>query len=91
MKPTVFPAFAVSVAAVGAIITVDERAIETYNAAQRRSCGSTDSSPFPMPLCRGIVIEDATIDDLQHHMASGKLTSQQLVECYIARIKQTNP
>ncbi|KAI1080965.1 amidase signature domain-containing protein [Whalleya microplaca] len=54
------------------------------------SCDN-DASPFPMPLCNGIYIEDATIGDLQHFMMTGKLTSEQLVECYISRIEQTNP
>lgn len=58
-----------------------------------RSCNSSEEvaiSQFIMPLCNGIDIEDATIDDLQHFMTMGKLTSEQLVECYMARIEQTN-
>lgn len=48
------------------------------------------SSPFEMPLCNGLKIEDATVDTLQRWMILGKLTSQDLVRCYIARIEQTN-
>lgn len=43
-----------------------------------------------MALCNGVSIEDATIDELQVYMTHGRLTSQQLVECYLARIDQTN-
>lgn len=43
-----------------------------------------------MPLCEGIDIEDATVDSLQRWMILGNLTSKALVECYIARINQTN-
>ncbi|KEY64414.1 hypothetical protein S7711_08472 [Stachybotrys chartarum IBT 7711] len=46
--------------------------------------------PFPMPLCKDIKIEDTSIDTLQQWMTSGELTSQDLVECYLARIEQTN-
>ena len=48
------------------------------------------STPFKMPLCNGIKIEDATVDTLQRWMILGNLTSQDLVKCYIARIEQTN-
>lgn len=44
-----------------------------------------------MPLCNGVNIEDASIDTLQHWMVNGKLTSQDLVKCYLARIEITNP
>lgn len=47
---------------------------------------------FPMPPCgpHGITLEEATIDQLQHFMSTGKLTSVQLLECYLARVSQTN-
>ncbi|KAH6957759.1 amidase signature domain-containing protein [Ilyonectria sp. MPI-CAGE-AT-0026] len=51
---------------------------------------SNDVSPFPLPLCKGIDIEDATIDELQRWMMLGDLTSKDLVKCYVARIEQTN-
>ena len=47
-------------------------------------------SLFPMPLCHGVTIEEATIDQLQQYMADGKLTSQQLAVCYLQRIWQTD-
>ena len=43
-----------------------------------------------VPLCNGINIEDATIGTLQEYMIDGKLTSVDLVKCYLARIEQTN-
>ena len=45
---------------------------------------------FPMPLCKGLKLEEATIDQLQHWMSLGKLSTRQLVECYIDRITQTD-
>jgi amidase len=43
-----------------------------------------------MPLCKGFSIEDATIDELQHYMASSNLSSMQLLSCYMQRYYQTN-
>lgn len=37
------------------------------------------SQLFAMPLCKGVKIEDATIDQLQSYLSSGKLTSVDLV------------
>ena len=52
---------------------------------------AADSSGlFPMPLCHGITLEEATIDQLQQHLGQGKVTSQQLAICYLQRIWQTN-
>ncbi|KAI4245011.1 MAG: hypothetical protein L6R42_010293, partial [Xanthoria sp. 1 TBL-2021] len=39
-------------------------------------------------LCNGIVIEEATIDQLQGYMAEGKLSSVQLTACYMDRVFQ---
>ncbi len=39
-------------------------------------------------LCNGVVIEEATIDQLQAFMAHGKLTSVQLTICCINRVFQ---
>ncbi|KAE9392638.1 glutamyl-tRNA amidotransferase subunit A [Gymnopus androsaceus JB14] len=44
---------------------------------------------FPMPACHGVVIEEATIDQLQEYMNSGRLTSVQLATCYLQRLYQT--
>lgn len=44
----------------------------------------------PVPLCKGVNIEDATIDTLQQYMADGSLSSQDLVTCYLDRIDKTN-
>lgn len=45
---------------------------------------------FPMPPCNGLTLEETTIDQLQDAMNHGKLTSSQLVTCYLQRIYQTN-
>ncbi|KAL8292475.1 hypothetical protein RQP46_001087 [Phenoliferia psychrophenolica] len=42
-------------------------------------------SRFVMPLCNGQVVYEATVTDLQALFKSGKLTSRQLVSCYLAR------
>ncbi|KAM0745940.1 Glutamyl-tRNA amidotransferase subunit A (Glu-ADT subunit A) [Meredithblackwellia eburnea MCA 4105] len=42
------------------------------------------SNPFPMPLCNGHRVFEATISQLQDAFLNG-LTSRQLVECYFAR------
>jgi hypothetical protein len=45
---------------------------------------------FPMPLCHGFLLEEATIDQMQHALSNTNLTSQQLVACYMRRIYQTD-
>lgn len=45
---------------------------------------------FPMARCQGLVLEEATIDELQHAMSEGRLTSTQLAMCYLQRMFQTN-
>lgn len=47
-------------------------------------------NPFPMPLCSGIHLEEASIDDLQAWMSKGRLTARMLVQCYTSRIRQLN-
>lgn len=49
------------------------------------------TTPFPMPSCNGFQLEEASIDAIQNQMANGKLTSRQLVQCYLDRIKTVNP
>lgn len=45
---------------------------------------------FPMPPCNGIILEEATIDQLQGYMNKGALTSVQLALCYLQRHWQTD-
>lgn len=45
---------------------------------------------FSMPLCNGVNIEDATVQSLQRSLTLGHLSSYDLVQCYLARIDQTN-
>jgi amidase len=52
--------------------------------------GTNGSSLFPMRPCHGIQLEEATIDDLQEYLSAGKLTTLQLLHCYLDRIFQTD-
>ena len=45
---------------------------------------------FPMPSCKGVTLEEATIDQLQDAMSRGNLTSTDILNCYLDRISQTN-
>ncbi|EXJ95627.1 hypothetical protein A1O1_00749 [Capronia coronata CBS 617.96] len=52
-----------------------------------------DAAPealFPMPPCKGITLEEATIDQLQGYMSDGALTAVDIVMCYFARYTQVN-
>lgn len=44
---------------------------------------------FAMPLCNDVKLEEATIDRLQGYLTKGKLTSAQIVTCYMQRAYQT--
>jgi hypothetical protein len=46
--------------------------------------------PLPMPPCFGHVIEEATISELQSLLIHRKLTSRQLLKCYVRRIAQVD-
>ena len=46
---------------------------------------------FPMPRCHGVILEEATVDQLQDAMSKGRLTSTKIAMCYLQRIQQTNP
>ena len=50
---------------------------------------ATPAELFVMPPCKGVKIEEATIDELQSHLSNGSLTSVELVTCYIQREFQT--
>jgi amidase len=54
----------------------------------QQNAGSTGL--FPMPRCGSFKLEEATIDQMQAAMASGTLTSVQLVQCYMLREFQTH-
>ena len=45
---------------------------------------------FPMAQCNGLTLEEATIDQLQDYMSHDRLTSSQLVMCYLQRVYQTD-
>ena len=50
----------------------------------------TPENLFPMSECNGLVLEEATVDFLQHAMETGQLTSTSIALCYLQRIYQTN-
>ncbi|PNP74791.1 hypothetical protein FNYG_11928 [Fusarium nygamai] len=52
-----------------------------------KNAGSPDL--FPMPDCNGFKLEEATFTEMQDAMKAGKLTSVQLVTCYLMRTYQT--
>jgi amidase len=45
---------------------------------------------FSMSDCHGFQIEEATIDELQEHLHTGSLSTQQLSICYLQRFWQIN-
>lgn len=51
---------------------------------------NASSGQFPMPTCNGFTLEEATIDQMQEALSQGRLTSVQIVMCYIQRIWQTD-
>ncbi|KAF9072329.1 amidase signature domain-containing protein [Rhodocollybia butyracea] len=53
--------------------------------------GTNTSNLFPMRLCHGFQLEEATIDDIQAEFSSGRLTGVQLLQCYYDRIYQLQP
>ncbi|KZF25823.1 amidase family protein [Xylona heveae TC161] len=50
----------------------------------------SNSGLFPMPQCNSFTLAEATIDQLQDAMSSGKLTATQILHCYLQRIYQTD-
>jgi amidase len=48
------------------------------------------SELFCMPKCGSIVLEEATIDQLAGYMSTGRLTSIQILECYMERFHQVD-
>lgn len=57
---------------------------------QLGSGDAANSGQFPMPLCHGFKLEEATIDQLQNAMNKGTLSSMKIVMCYLQRIYQTD-
>jgi amidase len=45
---------------------------------------------FPMPSCRNVTLEEATIDQLQFYMNAGALTTVDILNCYLRRYDQVN-
>lgn len=45
---------------------------------------------FPMALCQGFMLEEATIDQMQQRMSNGTWTAEQIALCYLRRLYQTD-
>ncbi|EME47399.1 hypothetical protein DOTSEDRAFT_69361 [Dothistroma septosporum NZE10] len=60
----------------------------TYDFPDQDAANTTEL--FPMPHCHGVVIEEASIDELQAFLSTGNLTCQQLALCYLQRFWQTD-
>ena len=54
------------------------------------NASDVDAERFPMPACNGIVLEEATIDQLQEAMNTGRLSAVNIALCYLQRIYQTD-
>ncbi|KAJ2957915.1 hypothetical protein NQZ79_g6407 [Umbelopsis isabellina] len=44
-----------------------------------------------MPDCYGFLLEEADIDAIQRTLQSGRLSSRQVVHCYVERVNKVNP
>ncbi|KAL2071764.1 hypothetical protein VTL71DRAFT_12999 [Oculimacula yallundae] len=55
-----------------------------------QNVSSTSGGQFPMPKCHGMTLEEATIDQMQQALSQNKLTSVQIVQCYLKRIYQVD-
>lgn len=45
---------------------------------------------FPMAKCHSFKLQEASIDEIQKALGDGRLTSVQLVQCYMTRMYQTD-
>lgn len=59
-----------------------------YVFPEQKFIGTTEL--FPMPLCNGIPLEEASIDDLRLALTIRKLNVTTLVGCYMDRITQVD-
>jgi amidase len=59
-----------------------------YDFPLEDAAGTSDL--FPMPLCEGITLAEATIDQLQDYMNKSVLTAVELLDCYLNRVRQVD-
>lgn len=71
-------------------VETDVSAQNTYDELFTKRDTAQGENVFPMPQCGGLIIEEATIDELQDYMTLGKLTSVELTKCYLDRYLQLN-
>jgi amidase len=62
---------------------------EPYPYSSLQDAANT-SELFSMPTCGSVVLEEATIDQLAGYMSTGRLTSVQILECYMERFNQVD-
>jgi amidase len=65
-------------------------ALVAFSVDATDTTGTSWTNPFPVKPCHGIDIQDITVLQLQAHFAKGSLTSVQLAQCYVDRIRETN-
>ncbi|RAH72487.1 amidase family protein [Aspergillus aculeatinus CBS 121060] len=53
--------------------------------------GTNGSDLFPMRLCHGFKLEEASIDEIQAELEAKNFTGVQLLQCYLERIYQVQP
>lgn len=86
-NPTML-SFLPAVAGLLALMSVDNHKVN--NSDFSLSDRDNGSALFPMRPCRGHQLEEASIDELQALMASGSLSSVDLVSCYLDTVYQTS-
>lgn len=80
--------FLPAVAGLLALMSVDNHKVN--NSDFSLSDRDNGSALFSMRPCRGHQLEEASIDELQALMASGSLSSVDLVSCYLDTVYQTS-
>src|SRR5664279_48082 len=88
-----FPSIAHKSPSYNASQLVESQTLESpypYDFPVLQNGSNADSGQFPMPLCHGFRLEEATIDQLHQELSNGSLTSVQLALCYLKRIYQTD-
>ena len=68
--------------------TVNGTNISTASSLNANATNFTSLPLYLMAPCRGFVLEEATIDDIQGALKQGIFTSVQLTQCYLDRAAQ---
>lgn len=93
MRSSFLPWLGLLASAAGAVAQEDE--VEYCNGLPLQQLTKENNERLPRELvmtdCNGFELEEATIAQLQEAMETGRLTSVQLVQCYLKRTFQTKP